>query len=394
MKKLFLLGLGFLVSLYAYTSAAKQAITQTTLPSVHRVFIFGDSLSDIGNLQAATRALFPNPKTYFMGRFSNGYTWSDDLAADYGTTVKDNNFIVNYAVGGATAFPYVKKVSVFHVVYRLVGSLDRQLNQFSKAYDKFKPTDLIILWIGANDLLWAGDMYFCGKLTKACIKGRVQVADQGTIIRWAVDAVKKQVQKMEEKYGAQHIIILGLPDFSIVPRYIFDQSSQAALKSANVKLYNDKLKTFITKNQTTGPAHDIAYYDVDKLLKELIHNKAELDRYKITDVRHSCLHHNEEPAQKNWEDMAENMVLDPEDPLSMCAAIPMLRDALPDQVSSRSRSAKYYQEKYCGNSYLFWDTAHPTKKGHFVIAQHLLNYLLRRFDVSRVTTDTGLCCGI
>ncbi len=88
-----------------------------------------------------------------MGRFSDGDIWIDDLATDYGTTVKGHQFINDYAVGGATAFPYVNDESIFHLGYLLVGSLGNQLYDFSRTYHQFKPTDLVIIWIGANDLL-------------------------------------------------------------------------------------------------------------------------------------------------------------------------------------------------------------------------------------------------
>ncbi len=386
MKKIFLLGLGLLISFYSCISTAQQATTQSTLlPPIHRLFIFGDSLSDIGNLQAATLSLMPSTKNYFMGRFSNGDIWIDDLATDYGTTVNDHQFIKDYAVGGATAFPYVNEVSIFHLGYRLVGSLGTQLYDFSKVYHQFKPTDLIIVWIGTNDLLWAGDMFFCGELTPACINDQVQVADQKQIIQWAITAVKNQVQKMETDDGARHIILVGLPDFSITPRYVFGQHSVTTLKQADVKAYNDKLKTFVKENQSAG--HDITYYDLNKVLKTLIHSKAELAQYKITDVRHSCLYRGGEPAQNNWQAIA----FDSRNPLSIYATIPVFRDALPNLADYNNHILPKFTDKACGTHYLFWDTLHPTKIGHLVIVQHLLDYILRHFNISRSSTDIGFC---
>lgn len=390
MKKLFLLGLGLLVSLYAYASMAQQAqaATQqaTPLPAIHKIYVFGDSLSDTGNLEAATLSFLPNAKNYFMGRFSDGYLWIDNLAENYHTTIGDNQFIKDYAVGGATAFPYANQVSVFHLAYSLVGNLSTQLNDFSKTHQQFKPSDLIMVWIGANDFLWAGDMYFCGKLTKACIEGQVQKADQGTIIQWAADSVKAQVKIMEEKYGAQHIVIIGLPDFSVIPHYIFDQPTVAALKKADIHSYNDKLKTFVKENQAAG--HDILFYDFDNFLQELIHNKAELTQDNITDVLHSCLYRGKEPMpNSHWESIA----LDPHNPLSIYAAIPVFRDALSEPSYYSGNNLQEFVDKTCGNAYLFWDVEHPTQRGHWVISQHLLGYMHSHFDISRANTDTGLC---
>ncbi|MCH9636557.1 SGNH/GDSL hydrolase family protein [Rickettsiella endosymbiont of Litargus connexus] len=384
MKKIVLIGLPLLTNLYFCSTAAQELNTPIKLlPPIHKIYVFGDSLSDTGNLEAATLSFLPNANNYFMGRFSDGYLWIDDLAENYHTTVQDNQFIKNYAVGGATAFPYVNQVSIFHWGYYLVGSLGNQLYQFTKTYHKFEPDDLVIVWIGANDLLWAGDMYFCGKLTKACIEGQVEKPDQTIIVQRAAHVVQRQVQKME-KDGAKHIILIGLPDFSIVPRYIFQQPAIAALKKADVTSYNDKLKTFVNENQAQG--HDILFYDLNKLLQGLIHNKAEQAQDKITDVVHSCLYRNQEP-QAIWESMA----LDRYNPLSMYAVIPVFRDALSGPNYYRSGGFKEFVDKKCGNSYLFWDTLHPTKKGHFIIFQHLLNYIHSHFNLSRANTDIGFC---
>ena len=387
MKKLFLMGWVLLSSVYFYTAAAQTLGNQSTaLPTIHRMFLFGDSLTDTGNLYAATKSLVPSSKKYFMGRFSDGYTWGDELAANYRTTVKDNKFILDYAVAGATAFPYEHKISIFHPLYRLLGDLENQLNQVSKKYNKFEPTDLILIWIGANDISSMGDMYFCGKLTKTCIDGQVNVADQDTIVQWAAAGVKEQVQRMEQQYGAQHIIILGLPDPAMTPSYIFDRPAVAAIKSADVKSYNDKLKTFVSENQKAG--HDIAYYDMGKVLEGLIHNKAELDHYQITDVIHSCLFSGPTGLTNNHRG---TMTLDANNPLSMFAAIPELRDALPDEADFSNNNLQQFQDKSCGDHYLFWDMVHPTKKGHLVLMQYFLDYLLKHFNVSRTGADTPLC---
>lgn len=385
MKNFLLLGAILCISLHARISVAKSVNQAIILPSIHRLFIFGDSLSDTGNLQKRSLSVVPSAENYFMGRFSNGNIWVDDFAADYGTTVKDHQFIKDYAIGGATAFPYVNEGSIFHLGYLLVGSLGNQLYDFSRTYHQFKPTDLIIVWIGANDLLWAGDMFFCGELTSACIDEQVQLADQKKIVQWAIMGVKNQVQKMEAVYGAKHIIVLGLPDFSIIPRYIFDQHSASFVKEADVKLYNNELKDFLMNNRSSG--HDIAYYDIDKIFQMLIHSPALMNQYKITDVRHSCLYRGGEPKQNSWKAMA----LDAHDPFFIYAMIPVFRDALPNLIDYQNHVLPQFTDKNCGNHYLFWDTLHPTKKGHLFIIQNLLDYILTHFSVSRTHSDIGFC---
>src|SRR3954462_11973986 len=64
--------------------------------------VFGDSLSDIGNISSATFGTTPGP-SYYNGRFSNGPVYAETLATGLGlpalarSTASGND----YAYGGA-----------------------------------------------------------------------------------------------------------------------------------------------------------------------------------------------------------------------------------------------------------------------------------------------------
>jgi len=78
------------------------------------MYVFGDSLSDTGNLQAMTTHLFAlqlfpfpyptNPETpYYQGRFSDGPLWVEDLAGQMGlpsSSVAPSGFSLGAAFGG------------------------------------------------------------------------------------------------------------------------------------------------------------------------------------------------------------------------------------------------------------------------------------------------------
>ena len=71
------------------------------------LYVFGDSLSEMGNVFAATHHLIPSDPPYFRGRFSKGPVWVEHLAEQLGlplianggdpTVIQGNNF----AAGGA-----------------------------------------------------------------------------------------------------------------------------------------------------------------------------------------------------------------------------------------------------------------------------------------------------
>jgi len=55
---------------------------------INQIVVFGDSLSDSGNLFAATMGTTP-PPPYYQGRFSNGPVWVEDLAGRLGVEMAE-----------------------------------------------------------------------------------------------------------------------------------------------------------------------------------------------------------------------------------------------------------------------------------------------------------------
>ncbi|OYV66503.1 MAG: hypothetical protein B7X09_03565, partial [Acidiphilium sp. 21-66-27] len=65
------------------------------------LYVFGDSLSDNGNIPRLTGVPYP-PPPYVGYRFSNGPVWAEYLPGLTGLNFKPSN---DYAVGGAFAGP-------------------------------------------------------------------------------------------------------------------------------------------------------------------------------------------------------------------------------------------------------------------------------------------------
>jgi phospholipase/lecithinase/hemolysin len=66
--------------------------------------VFGDSTVDAGNVFAASGDTFPDPNTYYQGRFCNGPVWVERLASSLGVPVPTASELfggTNYAWGGA-----------------------------------------------------------------------------------------------------------------------------------------------------------------------------------------------------------------------------------------------------------------------------------------------------
>ena len=68
----------------ALTLAAVSAADAAGAQTYNRLVVFGDSLSDNGNLYAATGGTTPTSPPYYQGRFSNGPVFTELLGFNVG----------------------------------------------------------------------------------------------------------------------------------------------------------------------------------------------------------------------------------------------------------------------------------------------------------------------
>ena len=109
------------------------------------LFVFGDSLSDIGQLFQKT-GLPPAP--YFNGRFSNGPLAVETLASDLGVNISLNT---DFAIGGA----YSGRQNVNDTATVKFGGVLDQIDQFKAKAATLgaDAQDLYFIWAGGNDFL-------------------------------------------------------------------------------------------------------------------------------------------------------------------------------------------------------------------------------------------------
>jgi len=119
---------------------------------ITEIVVFGDSLSDTGNLYLASGQKTPPSPPYFWGRFSNGPLWVERLASRLDHVVPPTPSLgfglspTNYAWGGAETGPGKTPSGI--------PNIGMQIGQFLAANT---PTDsqLFVIWGGANDFLHA-----------------------------------------------------------------------------------------------------------------------------------------------------------------------------------------------------------------------------------------------
>jgi len=112
-----------------------------------KLIIFGDSLSDVGNIASSSFDIYPG-KYYYEDRFSNGPVWVETLATSLGlpATQRSTAGGDNFAYGGAqtTGTGGIEGIAIRDV--------DEQVTQYLGART-VDPTALYVVFAGSNDFI-------------------------------------------------------------------------------------------------------------------------------------------------------------------------------------------------------------------------------------------------
>jgi phospholipase/lecithinase/hemolysin len=179
------------------------------------IYSFGDSLSDVGNALAASRAVgdpIPLPSFYYNGRFSNGPNWLDDLSAKLGLSMSPALSFPpgnDFAFGGAQTGETIVNQPVVGGRTVPIGLTD-QVASFKTVDPSPTPGALYTLDIGGNDMLNA--------LT-GVKNGSISLSDLTTT--FLNQAVGNTVGAVADLYndGMRSLLYYEVPDLSIVPDF-------------------------------------------------------------------------------------------------------------------------------------------------------------------------------
>jgi phospholipase/lecithinase/hemolysin len=238
-----------------------------------QMYVFGDSLSDPGNVfnatLQATGAGSP-PPPYFDGRFSNGPNWIDYLGQNLNLNSTPYTEIspatsptqgINFAFGGSTT----GTENTFNP--NLIG-LHQQIGLFTSLIPPNQTADpnaLYVLWAGANDYL-PTQSSFTPFTTPDTTIGNLSFALSSLAA-----------------LGAKNFLVANLPDLGSLPV----TSSTAISDNLNtlVSLHNTSLNTTLnTLSQAPGSDLNIKLLDVNSLFKSAISNPAQFGFTNVTDA--------------------------------------------------------------------------------------------------------------
>lgn len=181
------------------------------------IFIFGDSLSDTGNVSILTGGAAPDPtQPYAPGRFSDGPLWVETFAAGLGLAGQANPYLMggnNFAFAGART--------------GAVGSPPGLLAQAAGIWGASfvaDPTALYVVVGGGNDMRDARDA-FTGS-SPADIAGRAALAAA------AVNNLATTIGYLAAN-GVRNVLVSTLPDLGVTPEAVLAGLSDASTDATN-----------------------------------------------------------------------------------------------------------------------------------------------------------------
>jgi phospholipase/lecithinase/hemolysin len=194
-----------------------------------KLIVFGDSLSDQGNVSASTFGFTPGGN-YFQGRWSNGNVWAERFATTQGLTLTRRGAGgSNWAHGGAET-----GTGTFGSILFL-PNMRTQVTRYLNTSPTIASTDLFTLWAGGND-------YLNGATSPTNPVGNVTSSISTLYAR-----------------GARKFLIPNLPLLGTIPRNIGtpNQAAATAISAAHNALLKQQLISL--RNSLTG----ITIYEMD-----------------------------------------------------------------------------------------------------------------------------------
>src|SRR5947209_1015752 len=315
---------GLLAGIACVGLFSMMAVAQQAAPTFSRVVVFGDSLSDTGNVRARTSAKssgvidYPSHTfNYDNGRFTNDTNtdpashtylgvWHEQLARTFLGLPPATNSLgggLNYAFGGATTMAGTHQ----EVEQTPLGDISITVDDMGKQMDDYlashavDPNALYIVWGGSND---------------------IRNDDTSASVTATVGRVALLTSRLANA-GANYIMVPNVVPLGDIPRY-FGTAKGATANLASAE-YRKELAGSLDALQSTLASQGLrpAIYRVDDWA-DAVRVYSNGPRFGFTNIT--------SPSQGN-------------------------SSANPDQ-------------------YVFWDDVHPTTAGHFRLALTAYNTIV------------------
>lgn len=315
--------------------------------SYSQIYVFGDSLSDTGNL----KAVLQDPQ--IPERFTNGPVAVEVVANGLGLTLSNSYHLLggalpfgnNYAIAGAKAVDDDKNEATPDI------NLPTQVNSFLQIHGGSAPADaLYVVLIGGNDIRAARTIR-ANALLGTYTENNAAIKAAEKSIADAVGAQRNQINKLINA-GARHIVVSNAPDIGIIPETgIVTNGLIAAAPTATLKKKAATLPaitTSLSKLHNSKLALNLYYVELFSGINLIEYNLISFTQNQIknattngyTNVKDPCIYVFSQAGTPN--------------PGCIASA-----PSFPTQIT-----------------YFFWDEIHPSAAPHYRTGLDLLNKIL------------------
>lgn len=254
------------------TFAAAQTYTS--------VLVFGDSLSDTGNVAHLTQSQYsvriPGPATgYTDGSFTDGTdtlpaatlysgVWIKQLAATFPaapTVTASLDGGTNYAYGFAFTGTGTSPLTLTTGVTVQVDNLGQQVTDYLATHPTVPANTLVVVWAGANNVINA-----------------TSATDIATGVTGELTAIQRLITA-----GATDLLVANLPPLGAVPR--FNMTSNATVATAGAQAFNTGLATGLAALPAANPSVtlNLKAFDIFSLFNSVIASPSTNGLLNVTD---------------------------------------------------------------------------------------------------------------
>lgn len=248
------------LALFACSNDNDSGSANSVGPQQAKLYVFGDSLSDTGNLGRSASLGNDLPAPFFENRISNGPVIVEYIAASLQTDVEASNYLdteeegTNYAIAGANALDRDTPID-----------LDLQIESYlMKNDDRVNPINIFLFFIGGNDIVEAVSL---GEQA-----GRQELSRAAEEVSQAVDAIVRR--------GGNEIVVLNVPNIGRTPQMLESDPGDAALATALTQHFNAEVQS----NLQAFVSNTVRIINIDMyaILEDIVGRAAELGFTNIT----------------------------------------------------------------------------------------------------------------
>lgn len=187
------------------------------------VYIFGDSLSDTGNVYSASNGVEPPASLYYQGRLSNGPVWVETLASRLGFASASTAWRQggnNYAWAGAFS-------GVDGIAGAGTGLISQVFGQWGLSHTSADPNALYVLGIGGNDLRYVDNNNQPSDTPHS---------EPGVVLGNLLASLSFLID-----HGARNFLVANIPDLGLTPEAVTHSQESSLLVKAYNTLLADQL---------------------------------------------------------------------------------------------------------------------------------------------------------